>query len=162
MYNKNSCAQKIKGMIQYPCGCSPKVLVYEGTFGYSAVQCPACKKYAMFDYEHMTARPMEPIKGLTHALQLHNGIYHWDIGVVGRPPLGRGRKEITALLTVICFLSRPFCFQGVDKRRFFVRIVRVWKFFWKTLNKTGCFFPYSERINFFCFFRQFRHFICFI
>ena len=68
MYNKNSCALKIKGMIQYPCGCSPKVLVYEGTFGYSAVQCPACKKYAMFDYEHMTARPMAPIKGLTHTL----------------------------------------------------------------------------------------------
>ncbi len=76
MYNKNSCALKIKGMIQYPCGCSPKVLVYEGTFGYSAVQCPACKKYAMFDYEHMTAQPMAPIKGLTHTLQLHNGIYH--------------------------------------------------------------------------------------
>jgi len=76
MYNKNSCALKIKGMIQYLCGCSPKVLVYVGTVGYSVDQCPACKKYAMFDYEHMTARPMEPIKGLTHALQLHNGIYH--------------------------------------------------------------------------------------
>ena len=99
-------------MIQYPCGCPPKVLVYEGTFGYSAVQCPAYKKYAMFDYEHMTARPMAPIKGLTHTLQLHNGIYHWDIGVVGRPPPGRGRKEITAFLTVICFLSRLFLFSG--------------------------------------------------
>ncbi len=63
-------AEKLKGMIEYPCGCGPKVLVYEGTTGKVSGQCPICKKYALFDYEQMISEPCGATRGAVHNLKM--------------------------------------------------------------------------------------------
>lgn len=53
----------LKGMINYPCGCKARVLVYKGTHGKASVQCPTCGKYALFCYDDMTAVPYKSSRG---------------------------------------------------------------------------------------------------
>lgn len=62
-------AEALKGMIEYPCRCGPKILVYKGTCGKVSVQCPVCKRYALFDYDLMVAIPCQAAKGAVHNLR---------------------------------------------------------------------------------------------
>lgn len=66
---KQSTKESIKGMILYPCGCGRKALVYESARGRVSVPCPRCGKYALFDYDHMTASICGAAKGAIHKLQ---------------------------------------------------------------------------------------------
>ena len=60
----------IKGYIEYPCGCKTKLFVYEGTVGRTSDRCPKCQKFAVFDFERMTAFPCRAAQGMTQKLKL--------------------------------------------------------------------------------------------
>ena len=45
----------LRGYIEYPCGCKAKILVYNDAHGTTSIQCPICRKYAVFNYDSMTA-----------------------------------------------------------------------------------------------------------
>lgn len=58
----------LRGYIEYPCGCKAKVLVYNDAHGTTSVQCPICGKYAMFNYDGMTAVITKAARGAVHKL----------------------------------------------------------------------------------------------
>ena len=59
-------AYKTKGMIPFPCCKKEKILVYEGTKGHASSKCPRCGKFAVFDYDGMTAEIAEAARGASH------------------------------------------------------------------------------------------------
>lgn len=59
----DSSAEKIKGMIPYPCCPSEKAMVYEGSTGRSSYKCPRCHKFAIFDYDKMKSYPAPAARG---------------------------------------------------------------------------------------------------
>lgn len=61
-----SCAEKIKGMISYPCCPKNKVMAYASARGRVSTKCPNCGKFVVFDYDLMTAEIGEPARGATH------------------------------------------------------------------------------------------------
>lgn len=63
---QNNCAEKIKGMIAYPCCPKNKVMVYTSARGRVSVKCPKCGKFIIFDYDNMTAEIGEVARGATH------------------------------------------------------------------------------------------------
>ena len=62
----SSCAEKIKGMISYPCCPKNKEMAYESARGRVSSKCPNCGKFVVFDYDLMTAEIGEPARGATH------------------------------------------------------------------------------------------------
>lgn len=68
----DNCARKIKGIITYPCCSQEKIVVYEDTGGWTSNKCPNCGKYAMFDFEHMTAWKISAVRGVTQNRQKNN------------------------------------------------------------------------------------------
>lgn len=65
-------AYKVKGIISFPCCIKEKIVVYEGTYGISSNKCPRCGKYAIFDYENMTSKRAETVKGVSHRFTRNN------------------------------------------------------------------------------------------
>ena len=53
----------LKGMIDYPCGCKARALIYEGSGGKFSVPCPVCGRFACFDSVRMTATVIRPVRG---------------------------------------------------------------------------------------------------
>lgn len=60
----------LRGYIEYPCGCKAKILVYDDAQGSTSIQCPVCKKYAVFNYNSMTAVVAKAAKGAVHTMKL--------------------------------------------------------------------------------------------
>ncbi len=60
----------LRGYIEYPCGCKAKILVYDDARGSTSIQCPVCKKYAVFNYDSMTAVIAKAAKGAVHTMKL--------------------------------------------------------------------------------------------
>ena len=49
--------------IPYPCCPKEKVVVFPGAHGYTSIKCPNCGKYALFDYDNLTAKPGKVCRG---------------------------------------------------------------------------------------------------
>ena len=49
--------------IPYPCCLKEKVVVFPGAHGCSSIKCPNCGKYALFDYDNLTAKPGKVCRG---------------------------------------------------------------------------------------------------
>jgi len=49
--------------IPYPCCPKEKVVAYPTAHGCSSIKCPNCGKYAVFDYDNLTARPGKVCRG---------------------------------------------------------------------------------------------------
>ena len=58
-------AAEVKGMIPYPCCPKESVLVYAEAHGRCSQKCPCCGRFAVFDYDNMTAKPSRPRRGAT-------------------------------------------------------------------------------------------------
>ena len=45
--------------------CCPKekIVVFPGTYGSASIKCPNCGKYALFDYDSLTAKPGRTCRG---------------------------------------------------------------------------------------------------
>lgn len=54
---------EMRGMISFPCCSSEKIVVYEGSTGHSSIKCPHCGKYAIFNFNKMTAETITAIRG---------------------------------------------------------------------------------------------------
>lgn len=67
--NSGNLAYELKGMIQFPCCEKEKIMVYEGSSGKCSIKCPKCGRYAIFDYDKMTAVPGEILRGAAHRLK---------------------------------------------------------------------------------------------
>ena len=70
--NKNN--NNVQGVIHFPCHSKEKVLVYERTSGYCSMKCPACDKFALFDFNTMKSKPVKAAKGAIHNLTKNNYI----------------------------------------------------------------------------------------
>ena len=60
----------LRGMIEFPCGCKARALIYEGSKGQFSVQCPICGKYTRFDSGTMSAVTVRPVRGAVRKLNL--------------------------------------------------------------------------------------------
>ena len=60
----------LKGMIDYPCGCNTRVLIYENAKGDFSVRCPVCGKFCRFNSELMSGRVVRPVRGAVRKLNL--------------------------------------------------------------------------------------------
>ena len=49
--------------IPYPCCPKEKVVVFPGAHGCTSIKCPNCGKYALFDYDNLTAKPGKVCRG---------------------------------------------------------------------------------------------------
>ena len=63
-------AEKMKGMIPFPCCRGEKVIAYESSSGRSSNKCPRCGKFALFDYDAMMAVPSIAARGAVHKLKI--------------------------------------------------------------------------------------------
>ena len=61
---------ELKGMINFPCGCKAKALIYEGSKGQFSVPCPICGKFTLFNSGQMTAVTVKPMRGASHRFKL--------------------------------------------------------------------------------------------
>lgn len=64
----NGNIKNIKGIIKCPLCEKSKTIVYSGTVGMSSSQCPICKRYIEYDYDHMSAAISTALKGATKQL----------------------------------------------------------------------------------------------
>ena len=68
--SKKKCATKtasvLKGRIPYHCCPKESMMVYVGTRGRASVKCPKCGKFVEFDYDSMTSKPGEAIRGASN------------------------------------------------------------------------------------------------
>ena len=67
----SSCAEAIKGLIPFPCCPGEKVMAYESSRGKVSNKCPRCGKFALFDYDEMTATPAPAARGAAHKIRNH-------------------------------------------------------------------------------------------
>ena len=63
-------AEKMKGMVPFPCCRGEKVIAYENSSGCSSIKCPRCGKFALFDFDAMMAVPSSAARGAAHKLKL--------------------------------------------------------------------------------------------
>ena len=63
-------AAEVKGMIPYPCCPKESVLVYAEAHGRSSQKCSCCGRFAVFDYDNMTAKSSRPRRGATEQYRL--------------------------------------------------------------------------------------------
>ena len=61
---------ELKGMIDFPCGCKARALIYEGSKGQFSVPCPICGKFTLFDSGSMSAVTTQPMRGAVHKLKI--------------------------------------------------------------------------------------------
>ena len=61
----------LRGYIEYPCGCKAKILVYNDAHGTTSIQCPICRKYAVFNYDSMSAVAAKAARGAVHKIQTY-------------------------------------------------------------------------------------------
>jgi len=59
-------AEKIKGQIVFPCCPKEKTMAYESSHGRASCKCPRCGKFALMDFDLMTAVPMSAVRGASH------------------------------------------------------------------------------------------------
>ncbi len=52
--------------ISYPCCPKEKVVIFPGAHGYASNKCPNCGKYALFDYDNLTAKPGKACRGASN------------------------------------------------------------------------------------------------
>ncbi len=52
--------------IPYPCCPKEKVVVFPGAHGCTSIKCPNCGKYALFDYDNLTAKPGKVCRGASN------------------------------------------------------------------------------------------------
>ena len=64
----DACTNNVKGIIKCPFCNKSKNIVFKGTVGMSSSQCPICKRYIQYDYDHMSAAISNAIKGATQQL----------------------------------------------------------------------------------------------
>ena len=62
----------VQGVIKFPCHSKEKVLVYEGTHGYCSIKCPACDKFALFNFDTMKSKTVRAVKGAIHNIKEQN------------------------------------------------------------------------------------------
>ena len=55
--------------IPYPCCPKEKAVVFPGTHGCASYKCPNCGKYAVFDYDSLTAKPGISCRGASRRLK---------------------------------------------------------------------------------------------
>lgn len=67
-------AQRLKGIITFPCCHREKILVYELSRGRSSNKCPRCGEYAIFDYDQMTAERAPAKRSITLNQELNTHI----------------------------------------------------------------------------------------
>lgn len=65
-----TCAEKLRGMIPYPCCGKEKAMVFDSAHGQASYKCPKCGRFATFDFDSMTAMPGEAKKGATHRFKI--------------------------------------------------------------------------------------------
>ncbi len=61
---------ELKGMINFPCGCKAKALIYEGSKGQFSVPCPICGKYTLFNSGQMSTVTVKPMRGASQRFKL--------------------------------------------------------------------------------------------
>ena len=61
---------ELKGMIDFPCGCKAKVLIYEVSKGQFSVPCPICGKFTLFDSGTMSAVTVKAARGAVRKLNM--------------------------------------------------------------------------------------------
>lgn len=54
---------RVKGMIPFPCCPRENVIVFMNTHGPASIKCPRCGRFAIFDYDRMTATAMRAFRG---------------------------------------------------------------------------------------------------
>ena len=59
-------AEKIKGQIVFPCCPKEKTMAYESSHGRISCKCPNCGKFALMDFDLMTAIPVRAVRGASH------------------------------------------------------------------------------------------------
>ncbi len=52
--------------IPYPCCPKEKVVIFPGAHGCASNKCPNCGKYALFDYDNLTAKPGKACRGASN------------------------------------------------------------------------------------------------
>lgn len=57
--------EDLRGYIEFPCGCKAKILVYNDAHGTTSIQCPVCGKFAIFNYDSMSAVKSKAARGAT-------------------------------------------------------------------------------------------------
>ncbi|MBO5543602.1 MAG: hypothetical protein J5949_03095 [Oscillospiraceae bacterium] len=67
---KNEDSGELKGMIDFPCGCKAKALIYKDSKGRFSVRCPVCGKYTRFDSDTMSAETIGAVRGATRKLKI--------------------------------------------------------------------------------------------
>ena len=55
--------QQVKGMIPFPCCPKESVMAYAEAHGRSSNKCPKCGRFAVFDFDRMSAEPGKPCRG---------------------------------------------------------------------------------------------------
>ena len=63
--------EDLRGYIEYPCGCKAKELVYNDAHGTTSIKCPVCGRFAVFNYDSMTASVCKVAKGAVSRIQLN-------------------------------------------------------------------------------------------
>lgn len=58
--------EKLKGMIPFPCCKTEKVMAFESSSGRTSNKCPRCGKFAVFDFDRMTAYYAPALRGAAH------------------------------------------------------------------------------------------------
>lgn len=67
---ESSCAEALKGMIPFPCCPGEKVMAYQSSRGKSSNKCPRCGKFAIFDFDKMTAYRSSAYQGASHRFRI--------------------------------------------------------------------------------------------
>lgn len=67
-------AEKLKGLISFPCCPKEKAMAYESSHGRISLKCPKCGRFVIFDLDKMTAYMSRAIKGASHKFKSENRI----------------------------------------------------------------------------------------
>lgn len=62
--------EDLRGYIEYPCGCKAKILVYNDAHGTTSIQCPICRKFAVFNYDSMTGEVSKAARGAVSKIRI--------------------------------------------------------------------------------------------
>ncbi len=61
---------ELKGMIDFPCGCKARALIYEGSKGKFSVSCPICGRFTLFNSGQMSAVTVKPMCGASSRFKM--------------------------------------------------------------------------------------------
>ncbi len=71
----DSADNNVQGVINFPCHSKEKILVYEGAVGRCSVKCPYCDKFALFDFDKMTSKPIGAARGEVDRIKKRKELY---------------------------------------------------------------------------------------